>query len=48
MAVTNAQRKRPDQTRRPRATIYYKCMKIRPEEAQGEENYFSGREGNPG
>lgn len=34
MATTNAQRKRPDQTRRPRATIYYKGMKIRPEEAQ--------------
>ena len=34
--VTNAQRKRPDQTRRPRATIYYKGMKIRPEEAQGD------------
>lgn len=36
MTVTNAQRKRPDQTRRPRATIYYKGMKIRPEEAQGD------------
>lgn len=31
------ERKRPDHTRRPRPTIYYKGITFRPEDGQGEK-----------